>query len=651
MADIVHVEMKSDEQNKEAPALRYTYLLTRIRLPFRIFIDDGLYHILSGGRRWRLSFRTTAGLPLDFTTPPVSFGDRAQLRLDCHGYAGHSEVVVGCPLEPPLTKDEIGARQASGQRVTLRDALRAVNAFLSLYRQKTGEFWFRAIGDKDIPALSWLILPEGSLTPEWFMFRTNTIVAAGTPYLKTEKWYEDLESKCDEGCVVPFPLELFAEGRDALARDNLRLAASTFALSVEALFRTLLLKHFPSEDVSRPAEQMLGVWFSRFREIDSPSTLPFKKARAVAYFKRIWGPRDKLLHGHELRLKAPEVALAERSTAELLRLLECGPNRISFRVEGPFAQQDLAAFPLKEPEELLRRAQRRYGNGFPGDAEEAARYSLIIDPKSARAHLILAQVRTDVHDLVAAKDHFEKALALDPSPAGLAEHVAALGDFLSHNPLEREKPGRTIPEYLMLANRVFACLNEPLMCGRNWGIYLVSRLLDSEPELRNRIAVVWLASLISVAEAERRLVGLREEAIARSLTHLVDACAQIVHLHRIVKQTLGLFTLEEQIFVQEFARTLTLSWSGKVEPRPVDVTYSSGDHFDVRRVDDEAFQKILRSFYGPGSLDNTLVQLTRRVLSFELPYWRIVDALGSHSGPFYDAMLAGDRYILEPLLA
>ena len=150
------------------------------------------------------------------------------------------------------------------------EALKPINRLIALYRAKSREFWFRPVGVKDIPATTIVVLPEGSNELEWYVTSTNAEIASGYPYLKSEQWYRDLLARAEREETVPFALELILEGQDALARDNLRLAATNFALATEALFRSLLREYFPSEvDVktkSKNVQEMVGTYYRRYRE-------------------------------------------------------------------------------------------------------------------------------------------------------------------------------------------------------------------------------------------------------------------------------------------------------------------------------------------------------------------------------------------------
>lgn len=403
----------------------YSYLLFHVALPYRLFLDPGVYYVGVKGVRWRLSLKDMPQSRIPFTQPPIDFGVRAQLELDNHGIAGHTEISIGYPLDPPIPLEAIFERQTTQNRVTLRDALAPLNRLIALYRAKTREYWFRPIGDKDIPALTLFVLPEGKRELEFLLTRTNAHIASGYPFLKTEDWYEDLTSRAESGEMVPFFMELLAEGEDALARDNLRLAATNFALCVEALLRTILTIHFPDENVTRSAGQMIGRYFGRFREIGDPKSLPFSKKRALELFKEIWQPRDLLMHGHDVDLTRPEVEAARAATMEFSRLWGTRPGARPLLIDGPFVDFAATGFPSRDPHDMIARAKVRYQGNHLADATEAASYALMLDSANLDARMMVGVCAASRKDYHTAIEHFQYVVERDPTFPGVAEDLAA----------------------------------------------------------------------------------------------------------------------------------------------------------------------------------------------------------------------------------
>lgn len=406
-------------QQEQDGEVHYSHIVFQLRLPYRLFLDDGRYSVRYRDVVWGVYHRTLPQISFDFTRPIIDFGDRAQLYLDNHGYSGHSEMLVSKPFDQPRTRDSVMHLQTSEDGIGLGDALGPPNRLISLYRAKTGEFWFRPLGPLDFPAYSTFLKPTDSDQLDSLLVSTNTRIASGYPYLKREAWYRDLLWRAEIGIDPPFALELIHEGRDALERNNLRLAATNFALSVEALFRSLLLEYFPEEDVTRSADQMIGTYYRRFREIGEPQSLPLRKKDAVKHFNIVWKSRDRLMHGHELDLTLKEVQNAEKASLNLFDLWIHRPHAVPFSIEGPFADwrpdtRPMSNFPPRDAQELFERSVNRYHGGHLRDAEEAARFALVAEPNHIDATVVLGIVACELEDYAAAVEWFERALQIDP---------------------------------------------------------------------------------------------------------------------------------------------------------------------------------------------------------------------------------------------
>lgn len=414
----------------------YRFFVFKYQLPYRLFLDDGVYYVLHKSIRWRVTLGTAPRTRISTVTPAFEFGDRTQIFLDNHGFSGLTTVRAAYPLEPPMTREQITARQVSAQRVHLSDSLGAVNRIVAQYRAQTNEFWFRPLGSWDIPAFSTFLVPVEANQMEWSTFQTNMELASGYPYLKRESWYADFLRRLAGDVTMPFTLELLYEGQDALARDNLRLAATNFALSVEALFRALLLEYFPDEDVTRPVDQMLGSYFRRYREIGDPEELPIRKKEARRYLQAIWEPRDLLLHGHDVDLTHKAVGEALRALTQLLLLWGRRPDAAVMPIDGPFARGPISAtkgmmtFPPRQTEELLNRAESRYRAGNMRDSEEAARFALAVDDGNVEAMMMLGLIAMKREDFKGAVEWFasatEQAPDWEPARHNLSVARAAL---------------------------------------------------------------------------------------------------------------------------------------------------------------------------------------------------------------------------------
>lgn len=90
-----------------------------------------------------------------------------------------------------------------------------------------------------------------------------------------------------------------------------------------------------------------------------------------------------------------------------------------------------------------------------------------------------------------------------------------------------------------LINAIYCLFSDNITCINTWSFYLFSSEFDKEPELRNKIGVIWVVSLLDSLEGERRaLEDYETEAIRRGLPHLVDVCKQASRFFRIVEEVL-----------------------------------------------------------------------------------------------------------------
>lgn len=415
--------MEAGASEKEA---LYSHLFFQFRLPYCPFLDDDDYYVTVKGVQWRVILKTVAKTRIEWGTPQIDFGLRAQLHLDNHGYSGVTEVVVGRELPGPRNHSELIAVVGSKKEIALSDALIPVNRLIALYRVKTLEHWFRPLGETDILIFRLLILPLASSCLQFFMAVTNARIASGYPYVKTINWYADLRDRARSEEPMPLMVDVIAERRDAFARGNLRLVATDFALAVKALFRELLAEYFPSEKLDRRAQDLLAAYYRRYREIADAASLSVTKKQALSLLRTVWGPRDLLMHGHDVPRDPVQVKAAEIGILRLLELWQKRPGAKRLLIEGPFAEDMGIDFPSRNSGELLERVISRLSKRDLFGAEDAARWATMRDPNNTSAYLIATRVAEEQGRIPEAIDHLQRALKSDPSTLGAREELERL---------------------------------------------------------------------------------------------------------------------------------------------------------------------------------------------------------------------------------
>lgn len=368
----------------------------QVFLPYRLFVDDGNYSFMIDNKRWDLSFSTHAEQNHQTKLPNISgqtvkFHKRQQYKHDSHGFTGVSEVGISQYLNKHITKDEFSEDRdiQMVKQFDFQNALSVLNRFVSIYRAKTNEFWCRPISELDIFAYNVFILPSDSNVLESYSWSLVGEIASGIVYLKSEKWYKDLFNRINEQWQVPFFLELVFEGQDALARKNYRLAVGNFALAVEALFRSLISECFPDIKQEMKSEQMINIYFDRYSTIDKDNNPSVKKKTAKNLFGKIWGFRNKLMHGHDIEITMDEAEQANDAIHQLSTLWFSRPKAEQPPIiEGPFSGNEI----INNAQTWVERAVVRYSTGFIEDAEEAATFALMQEPDNGEAMKILAEI-------------------------------------------------------------------------------------------------------------------------------------------------------------------------------------------------------------------------------------------------------------------
>lgn len=362
----------------QANVQQYNGIGYEFALPYRLFIDTGAYLFLKRENKFSITIEDHPGLSAQIKSGScLSFTSNCQLEHDNHGQTGITKVLVCIFFDKFYKEYDIDNLIKENPSYGPESSIALLNYFLSIYRAKTNEFWFFSLSFKDVFSYSEYYVNTEQNLIEAAGFTMVQTLSSGTPFLKTEEWYADLFSKINSNWKTPFFLELMFEGENALCRRNYRLAASSFYLATEALFRQLILQYFPEKGIEvKPSVQMMGYYFNNYREIGDPSTLPIRKKDATILFKKVWKNRHDIMHGHDLDLNEDQVRDSREAIKSLARLwLERPEANESLIVEGPFSGEPLS----QDPETWFQRALTRYHDKHFEDAKKAAEFALLLD--------------------------------------------------------------------------------------------------------------------------------------------------------------------------------------------------------------------------------------------------------------------------------
>ncbi len=196
-----------------------------------------------------------------------------------------------------------------------------------------------------------------------------------------------------------------------------------------------------------------------------------------------------------------------------------------------------------------------------------------------------------------------------------------------------------------LANRLYEVICGNLTCINAWGVYLFNSDFDAEPELRNKVGVIWLCSLFDTLEAERKFIPeIIKEAKSEGWESLVHNGYQLQILCKLSSELLNLFTREEQIFLIDLRNQWTHGYLRNRHNDYVSVKYIQNGDIKYVNLSHTEFAEINRFFYEKKNLDDTLKSLILRVIDKKHRYWTAVNFLKNHEKEMYRMLLDGETF-------
>lgn len=190
-----------------------------------------------------------------------------------------------------------------------------------------------------------------------------------------------------------------------------------------------------------------------------------------------------------------------------------------------------------------------------------------------------------------------------------------------------------------LAAKIIGLVEDGHTMANNWGFYLFSGELDSEPQLRNKITVVMISGLFDTLEAESRVIDVyKAEAEKKGYANMVAWCESAREWCVAVQEVLSLFSKDEQLFIQDMRDQLVHGWLNKTHRERFPVKYFNGEAIVKEEVDREDYQDIIKipmlgvrdgNIIFQKGLDDTLTEFSAKFINSELNFWRIVNGLNS----------------------
>jgi hypothetical protein len=197
-----------------------------------------------------------------------------------------------------------------------------------------------------------------------------------------------------------------------------------------------------------------------------------------------------------------------------------------------------------------------------------------------------------------------------------------------------------------LVNRTFEILLSNTTCLENWSFVLFSPDFDKEYQLRTRVGVVWLCSLLDTMEAQQRfLPEIEAEASASGFPTIVHAVTEMRKFCSLVGEVLDTYTREEHIYLQDYRNTLVHSYLSNRHRSTVSTKHYKNGKVVSEILPWDEYHEIIRSFIvGSPHWEKAIYDMLSRVISHESPhrYWVVAGNIRARRDEIY-RMLCGQK--------
>jgi len=201
-----------------------------------------------------------------------------------------------------------------------------------------------------------------------------------------------------------------------------------------------------------------------------------------------------------------------------------------------------------------------------------------------------------------------------------------------------------------LVNGIYSLFVDNVTCIDTWGFYLFNQEFDKEPELRNKIGVIWLGSLLDSLAAEVKIIEkYKLESERLNMPHMQYYCELALNFFGSVKDILRLYNRDEQIFLVYLRNQWVHSFLSGRHNENIGIKYFDGDNFIQKSIPTEEFHKVVYPFFKGKSIDETVEPMVRRFMDKNLRYWEIITDLQKNHAAMQQCMLNGENIRISTL--
>jgi hypothetical protein len=191
-----------------------------------------------------------------------------------------------------------------------------------------------------------------------------------------------------------------------------------------------------------------------------------------------------------------------------------------------------------------------------------------------------------------------------------------------------------------LANRIYSIVTAPSSLSATWVFYLISEDFDEEPELRNKIFVIYVLGLTdSCWEYREKINNMRINAgkiKSKCGKHYLNC---IIYYFDAILDLLSIFNLEEMIFLSELRHQYVHGHWSEIHKESRRVRYVKNGLMVAEKISSDMYWKFFRDLGGGDdtmNIDNSIEKLREKFSVYKTLFWSI-DAV-FRTSPFIKLM-------------
>lgn len=172
-----------------------------------------------------------------------------------------------------------------------------------------------------------------------------------------------------------------------------------------------------------------------------------------------------------------------------------------------------------------------------------------------------------------------------------------------------------------------------------WGFYLFDPEFENEPELRNRLMVIYLGGVFDLTSQELEKIP-RSIKVARDAGFdvLAQSGEQIMRICRVAARLLSEFTESEQLFIIDLRNQYVHGYLAGIHNERISRKIIIDSRIVYRYYSYDEYHKYIRENYNGRTLDEILGEFRERALSSWPAYWGVIGQLRANRDEIYKAL-------------